>query len=86
MTVVTVAPAGPQWLQRVRIWAAMIDRHLRPIDRMVCLSDSDEAIMDVETVGLAHRDWPREWALLELFRPLFPDGERVLETRLLGEP
>ncbi len=49
-------------------WAAQVRRRVKSPHRIVCLTDSAEAIPGVETVRL-ERDWPGWWSKIEIFRP-----------------
>lgn len=90
MIVASVLKSGGLYTpEHVGILAEMAQRHLRSFDRFVCLTDRNDLPPTVETIPLAHPGWERKWLHLELFRPIFPDGERILHlglnTILTGE-
>lgn len=63
--------------EHVRILEAMVSRNLDSIDRFVCLTDLALDLPHVEPIKL-HHNWPGTWSKLELFRPIFDEGERIL--------
>lgn len=78
LTVACVLRSGGIYTpDHVRILEAMVSRHLDGIERFVCLTDQPLNLPHVETIPL-HHNWPGAWSRLELFRPIFREGDRIL--------
>jgi hypothetical protein len=78
LTVASVLRSGGIYnVKHVELLEAMVSRHLPAIGRFVCLSDLEIDIPNVDRMPLAH-GWPGYYSKLELFRPIFPEGERIL--------
>lgn len=75
---------GPEYAERI---ADGLSRHL-PGARLVCLTDTPDAVAHCcDPVPLAH-DWPGWWAKIELFRPGLFTGPTLyldLDTIIVGD-
>jgi hypothetical protein len=78
VTLTTVLRSGgryePVWVERLARGAR---RHIAGLDRIVCITDFDQAIKGVETVRFRH-DWPKWWSKFEAFRPELCDDVNIL--------
>ncbi|NSY19638.1 MULTISPECIES: hypothetical protein [Rhizobium/Agrobacterium group] len=78
VTLTTVLRSGgryePIWVERLARGAR---RHIAGLDRIVCITDFDEAMDGVETVKFRH-DWPKWWSKFEAFRPELSDDVNIL--------
>lgn len=78
VTLTTVLRSGgryePIWVERLARGARC---HVAGLDRVVCITDFDDAMEGIETVKFLHA-WPKWWSKFEAFRPELSDDVNIL--------
>jgi hypothetical protein len=88
LNVVCVLRSGGVYgVEDVRKLHAMAVRNLH-FDEFYCLTDTPIGVSDITEIKLHHL-WPGWWSKIELFRPHFPEGSRMLyfdlDTIIVGD-